>query len=124
MKTTLWLLLGGLIALPCPVAAAPDVAAILDLAELHMRHRTFDSAFDYYQKAVANDDLSIHAHIGLQEAARRAGKDVYTQYEARWQKDKKSSVGAFLYARLLNPGLEVRDEIIIRSSNGVFEPKA
>lgn len=86
---------------PCLVQAAPKADPLLDLAELHMRHRDFDSAFSYYEKAIKKDEKNINAHIGLQEAARRAGKDVTERYQQAWETDPTDAMAAYLFARLL-----------------------
>jgi len=88
---------------PTLTLAAPQADPLLDLAELHMRHRDYDSAFSYYEKAIKKDAKNLHAHIGLQEAARLAGKDVTDRYQQAWESEPTDPTAAYLFARLLRP---------------------
>jgi len=90
---------------PAAARAADKVGALLDLGELHLRKRNFSEAEKYFRQAAAADDGCVYAHLGIQEALRRAGKEdgLPSRYEDRLVSDPESTDCLFLFARLLEP---------------------
>jgi tetratricopeptide (TPR) repeat protein len=104
MRTTTCTLLAGVLLLSASgTALAADTEALLELGEYHMRRGDAASALNYYRKAVGQDAKNLYAHIGVQEASRQTGKDVFAAYEKEYLKDPKDPRTAYLYSRLLVP---------------------
>ena len=102
-----------LFSLAVPVLAAGKADALLDLADVQMRHRDFATALSYYDKAIAAEPTCVLAHLGRLEAIRRGGKDPLPEAEDAYLKKPGDAAIATAYASLLPPerALEVIDKL-------------
>jgi tetratricopeptide (TPR) repeat protein len=97
------LALALLVLIPALPAESGPSDKLLDLADVHMRHRDFASALSYYDKAIAAEPDSALARLSRNEAVRRGGTDPLPECEQVWSEKPDDPARIVAYASLLPP---------------------